>query len=156
MAQSDSDIALMMHLLDCKQQEALPVQFHWHNYPREVIPLLGQVRDGLKSCALHKGMLVVASTPSGLEQLFWIVGILWNSSSMSECMILLNGSVEDASEYDFGVIFRNVDDDHKLTNCRRDLYHHHKTECMTGIITANGTGRPRTQHLFKPDMGSRF
>ena len=140
----------MAHLLVFKQQEALPVQFHWHNYPREVIPLIGQVRDGLKSCELHKGMVVVASTPSGLRKTFWIVGLLWNSSTMSECMILLNGSVEDASEYAFGVILRNVDDDHNRSYLK-DLYHHHKTEWMTTIIKD-----PRTQHLFKPDMDLDF
>ena len=140
----------MAHLLVFKQQEALPVQFHWHNYPREVIPLIGQVRDGLKSCELHKGMVVVASTPSGLRKTFRIVGLLWNSADMSECMILLNGSVEDASEYAFGVILRNVDDDHNRSYLK-DLYHHHKTEWMTTIIKD-----PRTQHLFKPDMDLDF
>ena len=141
----------MAHLLVFKQQEALPVQFHWHNYPREVIPLIGQVRDGLKSCELHKGMVVVASTPSGLRKTFRIVGLLWNSADMSECMILLNGSVEDASEYAFGVILRNVDDDHNRSYLK-DLYHHHKTEWMTTIIIKD----PRTQHLFKPDMDLDF
>jgi hypothetical protein len=140
----------MAHLLVFKQQEALPVQFHWHNYPREVIPLIGQVRDGLKSCELHKGMVVVASTPSGLRKTFWIVGLLWNSADMSEFMILLNGSAEDASEYAFGVILRNVDDDHNRSYLK-DLYHHHKTEWMTTIIKD-----PRTQHLFKPDMDLDF
>ena len=145
----------MAHLLVFKQQEALPVQFHWHHHPREVIPLIGQVRGGLKPCELHKGRVVVASTPSGLRNEFWIVGLLWNSSNMSECMILLNGSVEDASEYAFGVILRNVDDDHNRSYLK-DLYHHHKTEWMTGITNANGTGLPRTQHLFKPDMDLDF
>ena len=149
----------MAHLLVFKQQEALPVQFHWHNYPREVIPLIGQVRDGLKSCELHKGMVVVASTPSGLEQLFWIVGLLWNSGDMSECMILLHGSVEDASEYAFGVILRNVDDDHNRSY-QKHYYHHHKTEEHTHnrmIIRAKGIHyTPRTQHLFKPDLLQDF
>jgi hypothetical protein len=142
----------MAHLLVFKQQEALPVQFHWRNYPREVIPLIGQVRDGLKSCELHKGMVVVASTPSGLEQLFWIVGLLWNSGDMSECMILLHGSVEDASEYAFGVILRNVDDVIDRSY-QKHIYHHHKTEWMTCGI---GIKDPRTQHLFKPDMDIDF
>ena len=92
----------MAHLLVFKQQEALPVQFHWHHHQREVIPLIRQVMGGLKPCELRKGRVVVASTPSGLRKTFRIVGLLWNSADMSECMILLNGSVEDASEYAFG------------------------------------------------------
>ena len=138
----------MASLLVFKQQEALPVQFQWHHQQREVIPLVCEVRGGLRPCELHKGRVVVASTPGGLHREFWIVGFLWNSSNMSECMILLNGSVEDVSEYAFGVILRNVDDDHNFDYLKH-VYHHHKTEWMTGITRANGTGLPRTQHLFK-------
>ena len=148
----------MAHLLVFKQQEALPVQFHWHNYPREVIPLIGQVRDGLKSCELHKRMVVVASTPSGLRKTFWIVGLLWNSADMSECMILLNGNYEDASEYAFGVLIRNVGNVTLLPE--KHYYHHHKTEEHTYnrmIIRAKGSHyTPRTQHLFKPDLLQDF
>ena len=150
----------MAHLLVYKQQQDLEVMFGWprlHQSLREVIPLLGTPKDGFKASELHKGMVVVIENgSSGLHKRFWIIALLWNSADMSECMILLNGSVEDASEYEFGVIFRNVDDDHKLTNCRRDLYHHHKTEEHTHnrmIIWATGIHyTPRTQHLFKPDM----
>ena len=145
----------MACLLVFKQQEALPVQFQWHHQPREVIPLVGEVRGGLRPCELHKGMVVVASTPSGLRREFWIVDLLWNSSNMSECMILVNGAVEDASEYAFGVILRNVDDDHNFGYLKH-VYHHHMTEWMTGITKSNGTGLPRTQHLFKPDMDLDF
>ena len=52
-------------------------------------------------------------------------------------------------------LVRNVDDDHNRSYLK-DLYHHHKTEWMTGITNANGTGLPRTQHLFKPDLLQDF
>ena len=145
----------MAHLLVYKQQQDLEVMFGWprlHQSLREVIPLLGTPKDGFKACELHKGMVVVASTPSGLEQLFRIVGLLWNSGDMSECMILLHGSVEDASEYAFGVILRNVDDVIDRSY-QKHIYHHHKTEWMTCGI---GIKDPRTQHLFKPDMDIDF
>ena len=49
----------MACLLVFKQQEALPVQFQWHHQHREVIPLVGEVRGGLRPCELHKGMVVL-------------------------------------------------------------------------------------------------
>ena len=66
-------------------------------------------------------------------------------------MILLNGSVEDASEYAFGVILREVDDDLKFGD-HKDVCHHRNTELMIGTTRANGTGLTRAQHLFKPGM----
>ena len=66
----------MAHLDVFKQQEALPVQFQWHRQTREVIPLVGQAWEKLSLCELHKGMVAVAFSPSGLRKEFWIVGIL--------------------------------------------------------------------------------
>ena len=153
----------MAHLLVYKQQQDLEVKFgwpRWHQSLREVIPLLGTPKDGFKASELHKGMVVVMENGiSGLHKRFWIIGLLWNSADMSECMILLNGSVEDASEYAFGVILRNVDDDHNRSY-QKHYYHHHKTEehfYNRMIIRAKGSHyNPRTQHLFKPDLLQDF
>ena len=153
----------MAHLLVYKQQQDLEVMFGWprlHQSLREVIPLLGTPKDGFKACELHKGMVVMMENGiSGLHKRFWIIGLLWNSADMSECMILLNGNYEDASEYAFGVILRNVDDDHNRSY-QKHYYHHHKTEHdyhNRMIIRAKGSHyNPRTQHLFKPDMGLDF
>ena len=126
----------MAHLLVYKQQQDLEVKFgwpRWHQSLREVIPLLGTPKDGFKASELHKGMVVVIENgSSGLHKRFWIIALLWNSAAMSECMILLNSNYEDASEYAFGVILRNVDDDHNRSS-RKDVYHHHKTEWMDDL-----------------------
>ena len=152
----------MAHLLVYKQQQDLEVMFGWprlHQSLREVIPLLGTPKDGFKASELHKGMVVVIENGiSGLHKRFWIIGLLWNSADMSECMILLNGNYEDASEYAFGVLIRNVGNVALLPE--KHYYHHHKTEEHTYnrmIIRAKGSHyTPRTQHLFKPDLLQDF
>ena len=152
----------MAHLLVYKQQQDLEVMFGWprlHQSLREVIPLLGTPKDGFKASELHKGMVVVIENGiSGLHKRFWIIGLLWNSADMSECMILLNGNYEDASEYAFGVLMRNVGNVALLPE--KHYYHHHKTEEHTYnrmIIRAKGSHyTPRTQHLFKPDLLQDF
>ena len=151
----------MAHLLVYKQQQDLEVMFGWprlHQSLREVIPLLGTPKDGFKASELHKGMVVVMENGiSGLHKRFWIIGLLWNSADMSECMILLNGNYEDASEYAFGVLIRNVDE---TLLPEKHYYHHHMTEEHTYnrmIIRAKGSHyTPRTQHLFKPDLLQDF
>ena len=97
----------MAHLLTYIQQHNLEVRFGWPRYhvmPHEtIIPFFGTPKDGFKASKLHKGMVMMMENGiSGLRRRFWIIGLLWNSADMSECMILLNGSVEDASEYAFG------------------------------------------------------
>jgi hypothetical protein len=153
----------MAHLLVYKQQQDLEVKFGWPRMGkpkdgclREVIPLLGTPKDGFKASELHKGMVVMMENGiSGLHKRFWIIGLLWISADMSECMILLNGNYENASEYAFGVLIRNVGNVALLPE--KHYYHHHKTErddYDRMIIRAKVSHyNPRTQHLFKPDMG---
>ena len=153
----------MAHLLVYKQQQDLEVKFgwpRWHQSLREVIPLLGTPKDGFKASELHKGMVVVMENGiSGLHKRFWIIALVWNSIDHTECMILLNCNYEDASEYAFGVLIRNVDDDHNRSY-QKHYYHHHKTEehyYNRMIIRAKGSHyNPRTQHLFKPDLLQDF
>ena len=156
----------MAHLLIYKQQHNSEVRFGWpryHDSPQKtVIPFFGTPKDGFKACerTLHRGTVVTMENGiNGLRRRFWIIGLLWNSGDMTECMILINSNYNDGVDYAFGVVLRNVDDDH---NCsyQKHYYHHHKTEehyHNRMIIRAKGSHyNPRTQHLFKPDMDLDF
>ena len=97
---------------------------------------------------------------SGLRRRFWIIGLLWNSGDMTECMILLNSNYNDGVDYAFGVVLRNVDSE-PICGCYRHEYHHHNTEGhkynrMNLIRSKEWIYNPRMQHLFLPDMGQDF
>ena len=99
----------MAHLRVYKQQEANPVQFSWRGLTIDTIPLVGQFVGDLKPGDLSTHRPLVAFTPNGLRQAFWVLAVLWNSFNRSEAMILL-GSVQHASEFRFGVVLQDADE----------------------------------------------
>ena len=155
----------MAHLLIYKQQHNSEVRFGWpryHDSPQKtVIPFFGTPKDGFKASKLHTGMVVMMENGiSGLRRRFWIIGLLWNSGDMTECMILINSNYNDGVDYAFGVVLRNVDSE-PICGCYRHEYHHHNTEGhkynrMNLIRSKEWIYNPRMQHLFLPDMGQDF
>ena len=155
----------MAHLLIYKQQHNSEVRFVWprpHLMPHKIIiPFFGTPKDGFKASKLHTGMVVMMENGiSGLRRRFWIIGLLWNSGDMTECMILINSNYNDGVDYAFGVVLRNVDSE-PICGCYRHEYHHHNTEGhkynrMNLIRSKEWIYNPRMQHLFLPDMGQDF
>ena len=157
----------MAHLLIYKQQHNSEVRFGWpryHDSPQKtVIPFFGTPKDGFKACerTLHRGTVVTMENGiNGLRRRAWIIGLLWNSGDMTECMILLNSNYNDGVDYAFGVVLRNVDSE-PICGCYRHEYHHHNTEGhkynrMNLIRSKEWIYNPRMQHLFLPDMGQDF
>ena len=157
----------MAHLLIYKQQHNSEVRFGWPRstwYPwHTIIPFSGTPKDGFKASerSLHRGTVVMMENGiSGLRRRAWIIGLLWNSRDLTECMILLNSNYNDGIDYAFGVVLRNVDCE-PCGGFYRHGYHHHNTEGhkynrMNLIRSKEWIYNPRMQHLFLPDMGQDF
>lgn len=147
-------VRIMAHLRVFKQQQGHPVIFQWYRRTTETVPLVGEFVGEFRQHYLHTDRPLVAFTPDGLREPFWILKVLWNGFNNSECMLLF-GSVQNASAFRFGVILQEADDYVRWSGMRT-FYHHHNTEFVTGISGVGGTGLPRSQHLIKANKNVGF